>query len=1350
MVDAEFMVVGIGASAGGIQACQAFLHNVPADSGMAYVVILHLSPDHDSRLAEILRAAARIPVTTVDGRVRVEPDHVYVVSPRQGLTLEDGDLVPSPILRVEERRAPIDIFFRTLADSHQARAACVVLSGTGADGSMGLKRVKERGGVCLVQDPQQAEFSDMPRHALETGLADACLPVEELPSRLISYRDGLDVLTTAVDDDGLTVSDARALSDLFEQLRARTGHDFSNYKRGTMLRRIARRMGVAHVRDLGSYLAFFSQNSDEPKALLRDLLISVTNFFRDAKAFEALERTVIPRLFEQRRESGSVRVWVPAAATGEEAYSIAMLLCEYASGLSEPPAIQIFATDIDAHALASAREGRYTLNDAADVSPERLRRFFLKEGDSFKVRKDLRDLVLFAHHNLVKDPPFSHLDLVSCRNLLIYLNRAAQDRVMDTFDFALEPGGYLFLGGAEGLESAADLFVATDTAARIFQSRGRAARPTARAPAVGSPAQRSNSLVSERAPVTVREKLGAPELHQRLLEKYAAPSILVNDAHEIVHVTDGAAPYLRVAGGEPTAELLRVIRPELRLELRGALHQATQSRRDVTAPRVALQMDGRTVHLDLSVRPVFGDPAAPPGAVLIFFEEVVEADGAAPPAARPVVVSDADLHAEDELRRLRARLDLAVEQFETQTEEFKASNEELQAMNEELRSAAEELETSKEELQSVNEELSTVNQELKIKVDEQAQANSDVQNLINATDIGTVFLDRVGRIKLFTPRAREVFNVIPGDRGRPLEDITHNLEAVDLQHDIDHVLERLDRTEREVATTAGRWYLMRVVPYRTVDDRIDGVVLTFVDITDRKNGAELVRRSEERLRRALAVPTVGVIFFGPDGAILDANAAFHTLSGFERERLLSEQRTWDRLEPVSTRAASNSAGDELRRTGRAAPFEAEYTRPDGSTWIALVTATRLSDTEGVAFIVDVTDRRRAMDALRDADRRKNDFLATLAHELRNPLAPITTSLALLGIAEVDQDVARRARDTIERQVRHMVRLVDDLLEASRITLGKIEMRPEDIDLAVAVRGAVESATAGLSSGRLDVTLDLPEEPVWTRGDPVRLGQAFVNVLNNAIKFTPEGGRLQVTLSRTDEWVCVGFRDSGIGIAPPMLPHIFEMFTQGDALPPDRVQGGLGIGLALVRSLIEGHGGRVWAGSAGAGTGTEVTIQLPVRRRLLEPTVTTAHHRPDLTGRAVIVADDKRDAADSLAALLASAGAEVRVVYNGSDAVSAYRARPASVMFLDIGMPDMDGLAVARAVRSMQAGGQVALVAVTGWGREDDRQATLHAGFDYHITKPPDWASLEQALSPVLAAPRGGAGAATQAHSPARR
>jgi two-component system CheB/CheR fusion protein len=654
-------------------------------------------------------------------------------------------------------------------------------------------------------------------------------------------------------------------------------------------------------------------------------------------------------------------------------------------------------------------------------------------------------------------------------------------------------------------------------------------------------------------------------------------------------------------------------------------------------------------------------------------------------------------------------------------------------MNEELRSAAEELETSQEELQSVNEELHTVNQELKVKVDEQARANSDVQNLINATDIGTVFLDRVGRIKLFTPRAREIFNVIPGDRGRPLEDITHTLEAVDLQHDIDRVLERLERTEREVATRAGRWYLMRVVPYRTLDDHIDGVVMTFVDITDRKNGAELVRRSEERLRRALDVRTVGVIFFGPDDAIVDANAAFQALSGVERERLLSEQRTWDRLEPVSTRGAASSAADELRRTGRAAPFEAEFTRPDGSTWIALVTATRLSDTEGVAFIVDVTDRRRAMDALRDADRRKNDFLATLAHELRNPLAPITTSLALLRIADMDRDVARRARDTIERQVRHMVRLVDDLLEASRITLGKIEMRPEDVDLSMAVRAAVESATAGLSAERLQVTLDLPEEPVWTRGDPFRLGQAFVNVLNNAIKFTPEGGRLQVTLSRTDPWIRVGFRDSGIGIAPPMLPHIFEMFTQGDASPPDRVQGGLGIGLALVRALVEGHGGRVSATSAGAGTGTEVTIDLPAHKPVLEPTVPTVSEAPDLTGQAVIVADDKPDAADSLAALLTAAGAQVRVVYNGTDAVSAFRARAASIMVLDIGMPDMDGLAVARAIRAMTPSAPVALVAVTGWGREGDREAAFRAGFDHHITKPPDWTSLAQAISAVLPA-----------------
>ncbi len=470
----EFLIVGLGASAGGIRAFKEFFTHVPPDSGIAFVAVLHMAPEYQSHLAEVLQVSTAMPVTPVKERVRVEPNHVYVISPNQSLTMLDGHLSVAAITRIEERRAPVDIFFRTLAETQGPRAVCVVLSGTGANGSMGMKRVKEFGGICLVQDPDEAEHGDMPRHSIATALVDHVLPVAEIPAKILGYRDRIGTVRIPEEPTERVESDERSLREIFTRVRATTGHDFTNYKRATVLRRIERRIGVHQLADLQEYARFIRERPEEPQALLRDLLISVTNFFRDPDAFAALERVVLPRIFAGRGENDQVRVWVAGCATGEEAYSVAMLLAE--QSLPGSPAVQVFATDIDEQAIATAREGRYTLNDAADVSPERLRRFFTKDGERYRVRKELREMVLFAHHNLIKDPPFSHLDLVSCRNLLIYLNRSAQNRVIEVVHFALNPGGYFLLGSSESVDGASDLFASVDKEAHLFQSRAVPAR----------------------------------------------------------------------------------------------------------------------------------------------------------------------------------------------------------------------------------------------------------------------------------------------------------------------------------------------------------------------------------------------------------------------------------------------------------------------------------------------------------------------------------------------------------------------------------------------------------------------------------------------------------------------------------------------------------------------------------------------------------------------------------------------------------------------------------------------------------------------------------------------------------
>jgi two-component system, chemotaxis family, CheB/CheR fusion protein len=847
-----FLIVGLGASAGGIEALREFFTYVPADSGIAYVVILHLSPDHESQLANVLQTVTPLPVSQVTESVRVEPNHVYVVSPNQHLTMVDGKLMVSPNTLIEERRAPVDIFFRTLAEMHHNRAVCVVLSGSGADGSMGLKRVKERGGVVFVQNPREAAFNEMPRSAIATDLVDDVLPVAAIPARIMAYKASLGTIAIPLEANQRPEEQQQALREVFTQLRVRTGHDFSNYKRQTLLRRITRRINVRNLPDLPAYAAYIRENLDEVQAMLKDLLISVTNFFRDKEAFAAIEQDILPRIFYGKRADEQVRIWVVGCATGEEAYSIAMLCAERVIGVIDAPAVQIFASDIDEAAIAHAREGLYTLNETADVSPERLRRFFTLEDQRYRIRREIREMVLFANHNILKDPPFSHLDLVTCRNMLIYLNHTAQERVMETLHFALNPGGYLFLGSSESVDGSNDLFSTVNREQHIFQSRSTGARtlPVPDLTPTGRVHAARQMLTVPEPDERIRERLNYDDLHQRLLEEYAPPSLVVNEDYAVIRLSERAGRYLQIAGKELSNNLLQLVRPELRLELRSALYQAVQRQTNIQTDPLSVRIDEHIETVTIRVRPVLRQDDPAQGFLLIVFEQ-----GTAPPGdTEPVMRSDEPIarQLEDEVQRLKQQLRTSSEQYEYQTEELRATNEELYALNEELRSSTEELETSKEELQSINEELRTVNQELKVKVEEVTQHSTNLQNLVNSTNIGTIFLDRGLRVKLFTPAARELFSLIPADYGRSLADITHRLGDVDVLVDAETVLEKLRTIEREVYTTNGRVYLLRVLPYRAGEDRIGGVVITFVEISERKqreaNLAFLAEVSQELVR----------------------------------------------------------------------------------------------------------------------------------------------------------------------------------------------------------------------------------------------------------------------------------------------------------------------------------------------------------------------------------------------------------------------------------------------------------------------------------------------------------------------
>jgi two-component system CheB/CheR fusion protein len=850
-IEHEILVVGIGASAGGVQALKQFFQSVDPNAGFAYMVVLHLSPDYESQLAKVLQVDTKMNVVRVQQKIKIARDTVYVVSPNRHFVIDGGFVSSTTNMQPEDRRAPIDIFFRALAESLGSKAVGIILSGTGPNGSMGLKRIKEKGGVVFVQNPKEAEFSEMPRNAIATELVDEVLPVAEIPVAIVRYGNGNAKIKVELDSENQNDSEAGSFRELFKHLRVQTGHDFSNYKRATVLRRIERRINVRNLSSLQEYVAYLKVHPNETIALLNDLLISVTNFFRDKKSFEYLQTEILHALLKNKHTGEQLRIWVAGCATGEEAYSIAMLCAELTDGLGDNPKVQIFATDIDERAIGIAREGCYTNSEVADVSPERLRRFFNKEGDDYKVKRELREMVLFATHNFLKDPPFSRLDLISCRNVLIYLNDIAQERVLETFHFALQPGGFLFLGSSESVDNASESYSVYKREYHVYCSRQITPKnfPIPESiPNFRFSSETTQSKTNDREQLS-NQPVTFGDLHHRLLEEYAPPSIVVNEEYEILHMSKHVGDFFEFSPGEPTKNLLKLIKPEMRLELRSALFQSIKLQAPVNTKNYQVNINGQMQLVSIQVRPVLKENNPLKGFILVLFKTAESI-----PDSKEIVLSSSEPVAkqiEEELITIKGQLRDSVEQHETQSEELKASNEELQAMNEELRSAAEELETSKEELQSINEELRTVNQELKIKVEEMSLATNNIQNLINSADIGTIFLDRNLRIALFTPAITKIFNLIESDYGRPITDITHKINYSELVADSEMVLTKLTVAEREVTTTNNRVFTMRLVPYRTDDDRIGGVIMTFFDITRRKKAEEALIKSQEDYRMQL-------------------------------------------------------------------------------------------------------------------------------------------------------------------------------------------------------------------------------------------------------------------------------------------------------------------------------------------------------------------------------------------------------------------------------------------------------------------------------------------------------------------
>lgn len=875
-----FPVVGVGASAGGVEALRRFFQNLPDEVGMAFVVVLHLSPDHESSLAEILQHDTDMPVQAAADDQSLQPDHVYVIPPQHEMWVEETQLRLSA-RSAEHRPNTIDALFDSLAEEYGSQAIGIVLSGTGTDGTLGLRAVKAHGGIAMVQQPSDAEHEDMPRNAMDAGVIDLLRPADELARRLVAYHQNTGTIQLPETEEALPPDERTTLQKIFSELQTRTGHDFSHYKRSTVLRRLERRLQVTDVETLDAYLQVIRERPGEAQALYKELLISVTRFFRTPEAFEELADEVIPTLFEDEAPDDEVRVWVAGCATGEEAYSVAMLLHEYAHSLDAPPGLQVFATDVDPEGLETARQGVYPTTIETDVTDDRLDRFFHREEDQYRVTSSLRNTVVFAEHNLIEDPPFSNLDLVCCRNLLIYLDQSMQEYAFRLFHYALNPGGVLFLGPSEAVGPAQSLFAVVDDTRSILKVKSLS--PDDDRPMPLFPPTDTSPEPVPREPPSRTPPQDMATVHRRLLMNQVA-SLLVDENREIVHLTGEAGQFLRHKPGTPTHNLLEKVPPVLRLELRGALYQAFR-KEEATERTVPFPVrEGPSEHVRIRVQLV-DDPEVDRRLAQVCFEEIetptpdepipdeADAQSSTEPTAR-----ERDL--ESELQDLKEQLQITSEEYETVTEEMETANEELMSMNEELQAKNEELQTSKEQLQSVNEELTTTNQQLNAKVEALDQANSDLQNLMEATEVATLFLDRDLEIRRYTPPVTDIFSLRESDVGRSVTDFTPKIAYDGVVEDARRVLEDQASIEQEVRGENDTWYLMRLRPYRSVADTVEGVVLTFVDITAQKRAAEELR--EERDLISALIDTAGALIAVLDekGTIVRFNTACEQVTGF--------------------------------------------------------------------------------------------------------------------------------------------------------------------------------------------------------------------------------------------------------------------------------------------------------------------------------------------------------------------------------------------------------------------------------------------------------------------------------------
>ena len=1374
-IEAPFPIVGIAASAGGLEAFTQLLSHLPIDTGMGFVLIQHLDPHHKSLLTEILARTTLMPVSQVEDGMAIAPNQVYVIPPNTKMTLAKGVLQLSPREKVYGKYMPGDAFFASLAVDRGHKAIAVVLSGADGDGSKGLKAIKAVGGVTFAQCEETAAFDSMPNTAVATGNVDFVLPPEKIAEELgnlsrnpvLSY---LLPLTTAEK----TPESENALTTIFRLLRSATGVDFSHYKPNTLDRRIQRRMPLYKLERLEDYAQYLQEHPVEVKALYEEILIHVTSFFRDPETFQQLKEQVLPTITQGKSLEFPIRIWVAGCSTGEEAYSIAICLLEFLENKATLPPIQIFATDISEAAIEKARSGIYQENQMVEVSPERRRRFFnTLEGGSYQIGKVVRELCVFARQDLGSDPPFSNLDLISCRNVLIYLGEALQKRIMPIFHYSLNPTGFLLLGTAESPGQYSDLFTLVDRKYKLYAKKLSATRPTFSFATSNHRSVKPGDRASIR-PASADGFDLQKETDQLIMSHYAPVGAVINNKMDVLQLRGNIDRYLKLVSGTVSHNLFSMVRGGLLVELRAAVYQAQRQAIPVRKNGLRLEEGDGSRMVNLQVIPFQAATINPMTVAtteerhfLILFEE------APPIVSAPVDSESPQGNLEQEIVRLKQALASALqEQSATQeylqvviqeqehvNQDLKVANEEILSSNEEFQSTNEELETAKEEIQATNEELNTTNEELRSRNSELYQVNNDLTNLLASISIPILMLSNDLRIRRFTPMAQRLFNFIPADAGRPLSDIRANLNIPNLEPLMLEVLETLTVKELEVQTPGGHWYMLRIRPYRTIENQIDGVVLVLFDIDDLKRSVvtlEAARNYAEAIVETVQVP---LIVLESNFRVNKANRAFYEtfqVSPTETAQLLLFELGNGQWNLPGLRSLLDNVFNQETIVEN---FEIEHHFEEIGQKTMLLSAWKIIEDENahrvLLAIEDITERQQfetersqllmqeqsARQEAEAANHAKDIFLSNLSHELRNPLNIMLGWLRLIRTRNFDEAATARAIETIERSAKAQAQLIEDILDVSRIVSGRLQLRTRLLDLAPVVVAAIESVQPAAEAKTIQIISHLTT--IFVLGDADRLQQVLWNLLSNAIKFTPNGGQVEITLESVNQQAQVRVSDTGQGISADLLPRIFDRFRQGDSSATKASQG-LGLGLAIVRQIVELHGGNIQAESAGEGQGTTLIVNLPLRAAsqipqgspsvtdtlLIEPTATeelSDAEAPPLRGLCILVVDDEADSRALMQYMLEDLGAEVLVVASAREAIAAFTENPSQydVLLSDIGMPEEDGYSLIRQVRafSVEVGGQIPAIAITAYVSGQEHQMAIDSGFQAHVAKPVELDSL---------------------------